>query len=566
MIISIMLGIIVIINMVQVLMLIVRGGKEQNIYQVLIFITGLVCNIGYFTLAISKSIDMAIVCNNITYLGGVFLPLCVLLRTADLCRIRLSNGLVASLTSFSVIVLMLVFTTGYSDIYYSNVSIEKVYGATRMVKDYGPAHNTYRVLLALYLIVTVGVVVNAFKSRKNFTKRTVFTMVANLLIPCAVYVAERSFNCPVELLPFAYTFSFGLFLNSVGRMKMYDMSSSIAGAHEKLDEYGYITFDLNKKLMNDNYVARKYFPELYEVEIDENAKKDESVFYREIVEWMDLKKNEESKEKKVVIKDRIIKCTVRRIYQGYKKKVIGYSIEIVDITKEENYIRLLNDYGANLAKEVEKKTEHIRNMQNSIITGMATMVESRDNSTGGHIMRTSECVRVFAGALKWKMPELTVHFLKDVVKAAPMHDLGKIAVDDRILRKPGSFTDEEYEIMKSHSAEGARIVGEVLAEVQDEQFKQIAINVAHYHHEKWDGSGYPEGKKGNEIPVEARIMAFADVFDTLVSKRYYKEAYSYEKAFGIIEESLGTHFDPELGKVFLECREELEKLYDDISE
>jgi HD-GYP domain-containing protein (c-di-GMP phosphodiesterase class II) len=349
-------------------------------------------------------------------------------------------------------------------------------------------------------------------------------------------------------------------------MKMYDMSSSIAGAHEKLDDYGYITFDLNKKLMNDNYVARKYFPELYEVEIDENAKKDESVFYREIVEWMDLKKNEESKEKKVVIKDRIIKCTVRRIYQGYKKKVIGYSIELVDITKEENYIRLLNDYGANLAKEVEKKTEHIRNMQNSIITGMATMVESRDNSTGGHIMRTSECVRVFAGALKWKMPELTVHFLKDVVKAAPMHDLGKIAVDDRILRKPGSFTDEEYEIMKSHSAEGARIVGEVLAEVQDEQFKQIAINVAHYHHEKWDGSGYPEGKKGNEIPVEARIMAFADVFDTLVSKRYYKEAYSYEKAFSIIEESLGTHFDPELGKVFLECREELEKLYDEIAE
>ena len=143
-----------------------------------------------------------------------------------------------------------------------------------------------------------------------------------------------------------------------------------------------------------------------------------------------------------------------------------------------------------------------------------------------------------------------------------MHDLGKIAVPDAILQKPGKFTDEEYEKMKSHSAEGAKIVEEVLSEVDDLEFKKIAINVAHYHHEKWDGSGYPDHLHAEQIPLEARIMALADVFDALVSKRCYKESFSYDKAFQIIEESLGTHFDPILGKKFITCRNKLENLYD----
>lgn len=156
---------------------------------------------------------------------------------------------------------------------------------------------------------------------------------------------------------------------------------------------------------------------------------------------------------------------------------------------------------------------------------------------------------------------MTPSFCESMIKAAPMHDLGKIAVDDAILRKPGKFTDEEYEIMKSHSAAGAKIVANVLQEVDDLEFKQIAVNVAHYHHEKYDGKGYPCGLKGEEIPFEARIMALADVFDALVSKRCYKDSFSYDKAFQIIEESLGTHFDPLLGKAFIACRENLEALY-----
>ena len=202
-------------------------------------------------------------------------------------------------------------------------------------------------------------------------------------------------------------------------------------------------------------------------------------------------------------------------------------------------------------------------MQESIIKGMATMVESRDNSTGGHILRTSDCIRIFADELM-KHPEIkecTPEFCGNVIKAAPMHDLGKIAVDDSILRKPGRFTDEEYSKMKNHAAKGAVIVAKVLDEIQDSDFKKIAINVAHYHHEKWDGSGYPERLSGTDIPLEARIMALADVFDALVSKRCYKEAKSFDEAFEIIQNDLGKHFDPVIGKIFIQCRPQLEAYY-----
>ena len=228
----------------------------------------------------------------------------------------------------------------------------------------------------------------------------------------------------------------------------------------------------------------------------------------------------------------------------------------VNIVSNDSFGELADTFN-DMTLSLDEKTKRLIAVQNSVLTGMATMVESRDNSTGGHIRRTSDCVRVFAGQLDLPKP-----FLEAIIKAAPMHDLGKIAVPDAILQKPGKFTDEEYEKMKSHSAQGAKIVEEVLSEVDDLEFKKIAINVAHYHHEKWDGSGYPDHLHAEQIPLEARIMALADVFDALVSKRCYKDSFSYDKAFQIIQKSLGTHFDPALGQRFINCRPKLEKLYD----
>ena len=256
---------------------------------------------------------------------------------------------------------------------------------------------------------------------------------------------------------------------------------------------------------------------------------------------------------------------LERLKEGTQRIADGDYSHGISVVSADIFGELADSFN-NMTNTLDVKSKRLVSVQNSVVTGMATMVESRDNSTGGHIKRTSQAVRVFAEALK-KSPgyaQLPEEFFNNVVKAAPMHDLGKIAVLDAILRKPGRFTAEEYDMMKAHAAEGARIVENVLHEVDDLKFKEIAINVAHYHHEKWDGSGYPEKISGETIPLEARIMALADVFDALVSKRCYKESFSFDKAFQIIEESLGSHFDPELGKVFLTCRPELETLYGNI--
>ena len=238
--------------------------------------------------------------------------------------------------------------------------------------------------------------------------------------------------------------------------------------------------------------------------------------------------------------------------------------EIGEGNYDEKIENISNDELGDIAKSVNHMADSIRSSQQSIITGMSTMIESRDNSTGGHIRRTSLIINEFAQTLKEHEHSLGINdkFIQDLTKAAPMHDLGKIAVDDDVLRKPGKYTEEEYEKMKEHALEGARIIETLLKDSDDREFAKIAVNVAHYHHEKWNGTGYPEGLKGRDIPIEARIMALADVFDALVSKRCYKDAFDYETAYTIIRDNCGTHFDPELGELFLSCYEKFEKLWE----
>ena len=195
---------------------------------------------------------------------------------------------------------------------------------------------------------------------------------------------------------------------------------------------------------------------------------------------------------------------------------------------------------------------------------MQNDLENRDNSTGGHIKRTSDVIGIFVETMKENPRfQLSDELCEDLVKAAPMHDLGKIAIEDRILQKPGRFTEEEFAVMKTHAEKSAEIVEKILRGVEEEHSVNVAVNVARYHHEKWNGQGYPMGLSGEEIPLEARIMAMADLYDALVSKRCYKEPMSFSKAYDIIIESMGSHFDPGLEPVFTLSRGKLEAYYAD---
>ena len=199
-----------------------------------------------------------------------------------------------------------------------------------------------------------------------------------------------------------------------------------------------------------------------------------------------------------------------------------------------------------------------------MITGFATLVENRDDSTGGHIRRTRGYVNIMLHEMRKQAKYkkiLTKDYTKNVVDAAPMHDIGKIATPDYILQKPGKLTEEEYKEMKKHAAIGGDIIKETFADLDEPEYQQIAYEVARFHHEKWNGRGYPDGLSGVEIPLHARIMAIADVFDAVSAKRCYRDAMPIDKCFKIIEEGAGIDFDPDLVAIFMGARDKVMKYY-----
>ena len=215
--------------------------------------------------------------------------------------------------------------------------------------------------------------------------------------------------------------------------------------------------------------------------------------------------------------------------------------------------------GAYLNREnplFQKLSVHNKEM----VMGFATLVENRDGSTGGHIRRTTTYVEILARELKNRglyKDELTEDYIKNLVMAAPMHDVGKIAIPDAILQKPGKLTAEEFAVMKTHAAKGGEIIRETFQSMGYEEYEKIAYQVARFHHEKWNGKGYPEGLSRKKIPLCARIMAVADVFDAVSAKRCYRDAMPLEQCFAIIENGSGQDFDPFIADVFLDMKEEI---------
>ena len=211
-------------------------------------------------------------------------------------------------------------------------------------------------------------------------------------------------------------------------------------------------------------------------------------------------------------------------------------------------------------RDLRHYTEATAQMQNGLIITMADMVESRDSDTGAHIQKTAAYVKIILEGLKRKgyyAEKLTPKYMSDAVISAPLHDVGKINVPDAVLNKPGKLTDEEYEIIKTHTTAGREIIERAIDTVHGENYLKEARNMAAYHHERWDGKGYPEGLHGEVIPLSARVMAVADVFDALTAKRVYKPAFPLEKALSILEEGAGTQFDPKCVEVFMDSLTEV---------
>ena len=222
----------------------------------------------------------------------------------------------------------------------------------------------------------------------------------------------------------------------------------------------------------------------------------------------------------------------------------------------------LKDYADNLEMKVRKKTMEVFNLQTAVLATVSDLVEFRDKLTGGHIERT----QLYLQALIDKMTkdgiyasEMSTWDMDFILPSAQLHDVGKIAISDNILNKPARLDIDEFEIMKTHVEVGVDAIEHIMSETTEHAFLHHALLIAGTHHEKWDGSGYPVGLKGQDIPIEGRLMAIADVFDALISERPYKKAFTHEEACKIIEEGAGTHFDPVLVDAFRKVKDAFAK-------
>ena len=538
--------------------------KHFDVHFTLIFTFVPLANLGFLLSVLSVNLEEAIIANDIKYLGS-FLMLFIMMSLLDRCNMELPKPVRVGFFFITCLVYGGVLTAGKLPYFYKTVSFEMQDGVGVLVKEYGFLHTIFYIMVAIYFVISLSTLVYSFTRKKDVSNQVIILMAIPEVTALIAYFGARLFPHNVEPLPVAYAFAQLFFLIIVRDMCLYDVSETHLDSINETGDSGFISFDFKDRYLGSNAAAQKFFPELAEVKVGTPAK--DSIFLKEqalnrLESFREDDKNDTSfysREGHTYLFD------VDYLYDGNKKR--GLRIFVTDDTKNQEYISLLNRFNTTLQEEVDEKTAHIAEMHDKLILSMATLVESRDNSTGGHIKRTSQGVRILVDEMMKKNKlHLTKEFRRAIIKAAPMHDLGKIAVDDAILRKPGRFEPWEYEEMKKHAAEGGRVIHQILEGTDDEYFRRIAENVANYHHERWDGSGYPEGLAGLAIPLEARIMAIADVYDALVSKRVYKESMSFEEADRIIMEGMGKHFDQRLEEYYVAARPKLEEYYRSLEE
>jgi putative two-component system response regulator len=522
--------------------------------------------------SISTNMEEALSSQKIVYLGGSFLQLFLLFSITELCQIRMKRWIRVLLFGICTAAFSGALTIGHGDQFYHNLSFEIVEGESVLTREYGWMHTAYYLVVIAFFLSGAVAVLYSWRRKSQVPRTIIILVTVPYVFVLLTYFAGKQFYGRADLMPVGYLFAQIVYLIISARMNLYDVADTAIDSMVHERSIGYLSLDFKYRYLGSNETAEKLMPELRTLVVDKVI--GDSKAGKKIRHYVDsFRANPDHNSFTYTLHgqgkqgedDRIYNVNVNGLYEGNRQR--GYIVTFTDDTANRKYIQLLDTYNEKLKDEVERQTGHIIEMHDNLIMSLAMMVESRDNSTGGHIKRTSEGVRILVEEMKKEgTHQLTEEFCMDVIKAAPMHDLGKIAVDDAVLRKPGRFTDEEYEKMKQHAAEGARVIHEILLHTDDASFKVVAENVAHYHHERWDGKGYPMGLRGEQIPLEARIMAVADVYDALVSKRVYKEAFDFEKADRIIMEGMGTQFDPGLKQVYSNARDRLENYYAQIAQ
>ena len=449
----------------------------------------------------------------------------------------------------------------HNDLYYRSKEVVPTALGTVTKMASGPLKIFHYAFIAGLALWFLGILLLCFIRRGTYSRRslTLFGVVIGTAVTC--YLVEALIDADFSTLPFLYVIGDIVLAANYDYVHTHDIAFVLSGQQKKYGERGYIAIGMERQFQSCNDKALELLPFLQNQHVNGTITGGSADGVM-VLGLLDTCEQDGFASTHYQIGDLTYACEVRPYSLRTDGDPQGYLLSIKDATEEVRNYRIVTEYNKSLNAEIKEKTKNIQEIQQKIVLGMADMIENRDNNTGGHVKRTSDIIRILVDEIiKQGNIPLSDEMVHDIVRAAPTHDLGKITIDSSILNKPGRFTDEEYEIMKTHAAKSGELVLILLDGVEEERFVKVAFNVARFHHERWDGRGYPEGLVGTMIPLEARIMAVADVYDALVSKRVYKEAMSFEKARAIMVEGMGTQFDPSMRAVFLGCCDRLEEYY-----
>lgn len=542
-----------------------RVNSKQNGHYSLLFFSVFISCLGHLMLALSSGRDEAVLANKMIYTGTIFLPFFTFDASLSVCKIRIP-ALAHDLFMLVVFVIFgMSLTVGFNDFYYKSIEYIQIEGAGNYTAVYGIGHAIFNCLMVGYVVCNVSLIVYAFLKKKNVSFNSLIALSLIEVVSILSFFTSRFFEYDTLIMPAVYVFAQFALLYICFRVKRYDVEQFISQDLESRNTDSFVLVTSKFNYLGCNEEACETFPTLANCRIDYKMRNN-SRLNRLLIVWIrEMSRGVVVPEKKFKKGDRYYKIKFTEHPLSKHEKVYMFKIE--DETSIHNYINMLDESNVRLEQMLKENDSQIRSLQERMLIGMAHMVENRDSNTGSHIKRTSNVVSILVDYLRQKdNRSLSDFFYDSLITAAPMHDIGKIAVDDRILRKPGRFTPEEYEEMKSHPEKGAMIVENLLTSIETPEFVQIVCNVTRYHHERYDGGGYPSKLKGEDIPYEARIMAVADVYDALVSQRCYKEAMSFDKAYSIVIEGMGSQFDPSLRECFEACRSKLEAYYRNLKE
>lgn len=505
---------------------------------------------GYYFLSISENLEMAIFFNKLLYVGGCFAPLFTVLLLCRLCNLKMPKTLLIFLSLYSTAIWVLVFTIGKCNIYYKNVEFIRTNGYSYLDKTYGPVHIAYPLMLIIYGLIILYYMIYAVKKRSEVSTQVILTIGGTCVAVFSMYLIEKILTLNLSLAPLGYLFGIGLITKYYTRINMYDLSSNLSAFIEKMDDYGYLIFDNQYRYFNANTLAKELFPEIRDWKIDKSIPPSDTYLYQAVIQYL-LNWNETDTGKKTInVNDRYYKLHIRSISYG-KKKNVGYLLELTDCTTEQQYYVAMAEYNESMEKEIAEKTKELRHQQSQAkdfflqtVIALSEAVDAKDRYTSGHSRRVAEYSRKIAAKMGKSREELD-----EIYYTGLLHDIGKIRIPIEIINKPGRLTEEEYNIIKIHTITGYHI----LRSISDNSSLAIA---AKYHHERYDGKGYPNGLTGDKIPETARILCIADSYDAMTSNRSYRKALSQEEVRSELEKGKGTQFDPYITDIMLQIMEE----------